>query len=143
MKVPDYGNGDWAVKHEMNQQLPCITDIGLRDSTVYMSLSAPAEWIRVTGQDHATLLEIRDTARIAYTMQPSDPYVRLTAYFPDTAVIYTNPFARYDASVSPTPLDDTPQPIDWFWTILFNLLILLLTAGTLFLLYLTLKPARR
>lgn len=143
MKVPDYGNGDWKVKHEKNRQLPYITDIGLRDSTVYMSLSAPAEWIRVTGQDHATLLEIRDTDRISYTMLPTDPYVRLTAYFSDMAVIYTNPFARYDASVSDTPLDDTPQQIDWLWTILFNLLILLLASGTLFLLYLTLKPSRR
>jgi hypothetical protein len=63
-------------------------------------------------------------------MRPEDPFARLTAFFPDGAVIYTNPFARYDASMAENPFNDAPQKIDWLLTILYNLLLLALAVGS-------------
>jgi hypothetical protein len=58
---------------------------------------------------------------------------RMTAFFPDGAVIYTNPFARYDASAQDSPFRREPQPVNWPLTVLYNLAVLALTAGVLFL----------
>ena len=131
MRVPDYGDGDWDVKYERNRHLPFIRDIGLCRDTVYMTLSAPADSIRVNGQDHRTLALVEDTDRIAYVFTPEDPFARLTAFFPEGEVIYTNPFARYDASVSDSPFDPAPQRIDWLLTVLYNLLVLALIGAAL------------
>ena len=129
MRVPDYGDGDWEIKYAKNRELPFIQDIGVRGDTVHMTLSAPADSIRVNGQDHATLALVEQTDSIAYVMQPTDPYARLTAFFPDGAVIYTNPFARYDASAADSPIDNAPQKVDYLLTILYNLLLLALAVG--------------
>ena len=129
MRVPDYGDGDWEVKYAKNRELPFIRDIGVRGDTVHMTLSAPADSIRVNGQDHATLALVEQTDNIAYVMKPTDPYARMTAFFPDGAVIYTNPFARYDASAADSPIDNAPQKVDYLLTILYNLLLLALAIG--------------
>jgi hypothetical protein len=129
MRVPDYGDGDWEIKYAKNRELPFIRDIGVRGDTVHMTLSATADSIRVNGQDHATLALVEQTDSIAYVMQPTDPYARLTAFFPDGAVIYTNPFARYDASATDSPIDNAPQKVDYLLTILYNLLLLALAIG--------------
>ena len=131
MRVPDYGNGDWEVKRRMNRELPSVAAIGLEGQTVYLKLSRQADSIRVNGQDHATLARAVAADSLCYTMRPEDPYVRLTAFFPDGAVLYTNPFARYDASVQETPQDNAPQPVDTGRTLLLNLLIAGLGLGTL------------
>ena len=135
MRVPDFGNGDWAVKYEKNHHLPSVRTIGLDGSTIYMTLSEPADSIRVTGQNHTTLALRENCDSIAYTMRPEDPYARLTAYFPEGEVIYSNPFARYDASVSGTPFNNAPQKVNVFLTILYNLLVITLMAGVLLLLH--------
>ena len=135
MRVPDYGHGDWAVKYARNRELPAIQDIGLRDTTVFMKVSALADSIRVTGQDHATLALAVRCDSIAYPFKPEDRYARLTAYFPDGEVIYTNAFARYDASAADSPFDPAPQKVNLVLTILFNLLLLLAFAGVVFLGY--------
>ena len=131
MRVPDYGQGDWEVKYEKNRQLPSVKDIGLDGSTVYMRLSCEADSIRVTGQDHAVLALEEGTDRIRYTFRPEDSYARLTAFFPGGEVIYTNPFARYDASAQDSPFNNAPQQVDWVLTVLFNLLLLALIAAAL------------
>lgn len=133
MRVPDYGEGDWQTKYEMNGNLPSIEDIGLDGSTIYMSLSEPADSIKVTGQDHRTLLLATDTEALSYTMTEGDHYARLTAYFPDGEVIYTNPFARYDSSVSDTPYTSS-HSINITLTIIYNLIILLLCVSVITLL---------
>ena len=135
MRVPDYGGGDWDVKYEKNRDLPYVKDIGLVGETVYMTVSEPADSIRVTGQDHRTLALVRQCDSVAYTMKPEDPYARLTAFFPEGEVIYTNPFARYDASAAETPFDERPQKVDILLTVLYNLLLLALGAGTAVLLF--------
>ena len=131
MRVPDYGDGDWEVKYAKNRELPFIEDIGLRKDTVYMKLSSPADSIRVNGQDHRTLALVEKCDSIAYVFAPEDHFARLTAFFPDGAVIYTNPFARYDSALAESPADDTPQRVSLVWTILYNFLLLLLFIETL------------
>lgn len=126
MRVPDYGDGDWDVKYAKNRELPRVDDIGLRGDTVYMALSAVADSIRVTGQDHRTLALATDCARIDYPMAATDPYARLTAFFPGGEVIYSNPFARYDSALAADPFDNSPQKIDFLGTVLWNLLLLIL-----------------
>ena len=134
MRIPDYGNGDWEEKTRRNLSLPYIKKIGLKDSTIYMILSATADSIKVFGQGHATLLLSRDTAFAEYTMQPDDHYARFTAYLPGGEVIYSNPFARYDASIADSPAKHTAHSINITLTILFNTALLALTALLVFLL---------
>ena len=131
MRVPDYGDGDWEVKYAKNRELPFIEDVGLRKDTVYMKLSSPADSIRVNGQDHRTLALVEKCDSIAYVFAPEDHFARLTAFFPDGAVIYTNPFARYDSALAESPADDMPQRVSIVWTILYNFLLLLLFIETL------------
>ena len=143
MRVPDYGHGDWEEKYARNHDLPFIRNIGLDGSTVYMALSRTADSIRVNGQDHRTLALAVQCDSIAYTMKPDDPYARLTAFFPDGAVIYTNPFARYDASVADSPFNNAPQKVNVLLTVLYNLLVLALCLGTLYLLMKLFKRKKR
>ncbi len=134
MRVPDYGDGDWAVKREKNRKLPAVEAIGLEGNEIYLTLSQKADSIRVNGSGHRTLLLAADTCRIRYALPEGEPYARMTAFFPDGAVIYTNPFARYDASAQDSPFDRTPQPVNLPLTLLFNLLLAFLCAGTAWLL---------
>ena len=130
MRVPDYGHGDWDVKYAKNRSLPFVKSIGLRGDTVHMTVSETADSIRVTGQDHRTLVLVEQCDSIAYRMRPEDAYARLTAYFPEGEVIYSNPFARYDAALADSPFDDTPQRVSIVWTLLYNLLLLVLFGET-------------
>ena len=133
MRVPDYGNGDWDVKRKENHDLPAISWIGVEGDTIRMTLTERADSIRINGQDHATLKLEKDTDSIRYVLGADEPYARLTAYFPDGEVIYTNPFARYDSSVSSSPVNNEHQPLDRVLTVLWNLLLLALMTGTVYL----------
>ena len=139
MRIPDYGNGDWEIKTRMNHCLPRINDIGLRDSTIYITLSATADSIKVFGQHHTTLMTRNDAATAEYTMQPDDHYARFTAYMPGGEVIYSNPFARYDASSATTPAQAPSHKIDIPLTIAFNTALTALLALLATLLYKTVK----
>jgi hypothetical protein len=131
MRVPDYGNGDWEVKRQKNRELPFVKAIGLEENTLYLTLSRRADSIRVNGAEHRTLAMALDTCAIRYTLPENEPYARLTAFFPDGAVIYTNPFARYDARVQANPFNNALQPVNTALTLLFNLLWGLLCACVL------------
>lgn len=133
MRVPDYGNGDWDLKRKENHDLPAISWIGVEGDTIRMTLTERADSIRINGQDHATLKLEKDTDSIRYVLGADEPYARLTAYFPDGEVIYTNPFARYDSSVSDSPINNEHQPLNRVLTVLWNLLLLALMAGTVYL----------
>ena len=142
MRVPDYGKGNWEIKYEKNRQLPEIAEIGLNDNKIHIRLSSVADSIKVTGQDHSTLLKIAKSDNAQYEMTPQDSYARITAYFPEGEVIYTNPFARYDASTSKSPYVDTPQQVSILLSILFNLAIALLCIGDGFIIYILIKPKK-
>lgn len=135
MRIPDYGKGDWDVKYSRNASLPYVRDIGLEGSTIFISLSHQADSIKVTGQDHRTLALAADTCMTCYTMSPDDPYARFTAYFPEGEVIYSNVFARYDSSVSPTPFRESTHKTDIVLTIIYNMLLLILLTCSAGLLY--------
>lgn len=137
MRIPDYGNGDWDIKTKRNHNLPRINAIGMRDSTIYITLSAKADSIKVFGQHHATLITLRDTATAEYAMQPGDHYARFTAYMPNGEVIYSNPFARYDASSATTPAKKMTPDINIPLTILFNIVLLMLFSMLSFIFYRT------
>ncbi len=129
MRIPDYGAGDWDEKALRHHNLIEVEDIGLDGSRIYARFSAVADSIRVNGQDHATLLLATNTDTLSYTMTPQDNFARITAYFPEGEVIYSNPFARYNPSVQDSPFNDEPQKINWFLTVLFNLGLLAVLYG--------------
>ena len=68
-------------------------------------------------------------------MRKDDPYARITAYFPQGEVIYSNPFARYDATLSDTPFRDNTHKANYLLTILFNLLLVVMLIATAGLFY--------
>ena len=132
MRVPDYGCGDWDIKYEKNRHLPYIEDIGVKQDTIYISLSETADSIKFTGQNHSTLALQTNSEAAQYVMKSSDPYARITAYFPEGEVIYSNAFARYDRKASDSPFRQTLPPVNIPLTILFNLLMVSLCAGTIY-----------
>ncbi|MBR4849925.1 MAG: hypothetical protein IKV09_03245 [Alistipes sp.] len=135
MRVPDYGRGDWSVKYAKNRTLPRIENIGLQEDKIYISLSQPADSIKVTGQGHATLRVGYNTDSLGYTLKADDPYARFTAYFHEGEVIWSNPFARYDAEKESMPTTTRPHEINITFSILFNLMIIALCAGLVVLLF--------
>lgn len=123
MRLPDYGNGDWSVKVQKNRDIPYIKNIGVKDGAVYIALSEAADSIKVTGQGSTTLSLATATDSMGYTMLPTDPYSRFTAYFSDGEVIYSNPFARYDASASLSPFATDTHSVDTVLTLLYNFML--------------------
>lgn len=130
MRVPDYGKGDWEIKYAENRNIPHINEIGLRDSTIFLTLSEAADSIKFTGQDHKTLRLVTDCAEAEYMMKSHDTYARITAYFPDGEVIYSNPFARFDSSSADSPYDIPDHKVNIPLTVLYNLALLLLLIVT-------------
>ena len=139
MRVPDYVRGDWETKYAMNRDLPYVTDIGLDGETIRMTVSENADSIKVTGQNHMTLALVKDTDMVEYEMKADDPYARVTAYFADGEVIYSNPFARYDATFCDGPYIEKTHTVNIFLTIMYNLLLAILAAGTVALLIKTVR----
>lgn len=134
MRVPDYGNGNWEIKHIKNRELPHIEDIGLDNDRIYIQLSEVADSIKVTGQHHTTLALGTSCDTLSYRMTAEDSYARITAYLPEGEVIYTNPFARYDSSISDTPFREAEHTINILWSAMYNLALLMFIAliGLLF-----------
>ena len=126
MRIPDFGDGDLAVKQARNACLPRVEAIGLQGDTVYLKLSAPAH-IEAWGQDHVLLASAEgDTFR--RPLAQNEPYMRLTARFDDGVVIYTNAFARFDGGKSATPYVESPHRVNVLLTVLFNAGLLILVA---------------
>ncbi len=140
MRLPDYGRGDWDVKREKNRTIPYIKSIGVDGDTVYITLSEVAKRIEITGQNREMLAEHNDCDSVAYTMRATDPYARITAHFSEGEVIYTNPFARYNASVQATPYNELSPEVNILLTALFNLLLVAICLASGYLLY---KVVRR
>lgn len=139
MSVPNYGDGDWNEKHARNTQLPTIQNIGLRDSTIYIALSAPADSIKFVGSNHRTLHTAYSATSAEYTMLPADPYARIMAFYSDGAVIYSNAFARYDSTTQESPYRGDMYDINTPLTILFNIGVALCLGMMLTLIYIILR----
>ena len=137
MRIPDYGNGDWELKTRKNHELPYITDIGLRGDSIFIGVSQVADSIKVFGQGHATLMTARNSDHATYVMKKEDPYARFTVYFPDGEVIFSNPFARYDANVADSPVRENQYSANIMLTILFNAMLVALIVLFVFTFYKT------
>jgi hypothetical protein len=137
MRVPDYGNGNWEIKAERNKKQPYITKIGVNKDTIFIGLSHIADSIKVYGQGHSTLLLAKDSDYAQYVMKEKDPYARFTVYFPTGEVIFSNPFARYDASKETSPFKDDQFSVNILLTVLFNATLLALLALLVFTFYKT------
>lgn len=133
MRIPDYGHGDWEVKYEANRHLPYVKSIGLDGDTIFMNLSQKADSIKVFGQNHATLLRTAATDSLRYVMGAEEPYARITAWMPGGEVIYSNPFARYDATVSDSPYTAPSHTVNLPLTIIFNLFLAILLGADIWL----------
>ena len=138
MRLPDYGNGDWQTKVERNKCIPYIKNIGVTEcGSVYIALSEQADNIKITGQNHSTLASALNADSLSYTMQPNDPYCRITAHFADGEVIYTNPFARYDGAENSLLTQQATHSVDILLTALFNIALAILFIGIGTILYKT------
>ena len=135
MRVPDYGDGDWEVKTASNHAMPSVKDIGVSGDTVYISLSQVADSIKVFGQDHEMLSLVADSDYAAYVMKSNDAYARFTVYFPAGEVLFTNPFARYDAALAPSPVRTGLHGVNWSLTVLYNAALISLLVLLLFIFY--------
>lgn len=139
MRLPDYGKGDWEIKRKQNMNVPRIEDISLNDSTLHIRFSEAATRIIAIGQGHTTLAECNNCDSFAYTMSEGDTYARVTAYFADGEVIYTNPFARYEAEKQQTPFSPLAPNVNIVLTIIYNLLLLALCVADIYLIYRIIK----
>lgn len=126
MRVPDFGNGDMSAKLAGNRSLPRIEYIGLQGDTVTLKLSEPAS-VEAWGQAHTLLAESYGDC-FSRPLAADEPYMRLVAYFDNGVVLYTNAFARYDASQADSPYAVAPHSVNVILTVLFNLLLLVLAA---------------
>ena len=61
-------------------------------------------------------------------MGDNDPYARFTVYFPSGEVIFSNPFARYDASKAESPTNNNQHSVNIPLTVLFNAILMALLA---------------
>lgn len=134
MRIPDYGGGDWEQKTDGNRTIPYISEIGVKDSTIFIRLSEKADQIRLTGQNHKTITTASGCDSLEYVMKDSDTYVRITAYFQDGEVLYTNPFARYDPTLKESPFIESQPNVNILLTILYNLalIIICISSGYIF-----------
>lgn len=134
MRIPDFGEGDWAVKYRENSDLPSVKWIGLcGQDTVRVEFDRPAGIIQVIGQNHTELGRAENSSSLEYVFRPDDTYARLTAYFDNGVVIYSNPFARYDANETETPWKESPHPVNLWLTLLYNLCVAAFIGGCFYL----------
>lgn len=136
MRVPDFGDGDWDVKREAGENLPAVRDVRVSGDTVTLVMSRDALVIEATGQGRRLVGQALDEDEITIVIPSDEPYLRFTAYFADGVILYTNAFARYDASECPSPYKVAPHSVNWLLTILFNALIVFVLCGLLYVLVL-------
>lgn len=123
VRVPDYGKGDWAIKREKNNEIPTIKNIGTQGDTIYLRLSHTPEQIRVIGEGHTLLKRVMASDTIAYCMRACDPYARFVVSYPDSLIIMTNAFARYDKATMARPGQITLHTKNSLATVAYNIVI--------------------
>ena len=124
MRIPDFGDGDISAKRKGNASLPSVTGVDVRGDSIFVAFSEPAH-IEAWGQDHK-VLNVTDGTAACYVLGENEPYVRFAAGFGNGVRIYTNAFARYDASVADSPYVVSPHKVNVLLTILFNLGLLVI-----------------
>lgn len=133
MCITDISAGDWSVKYAHDRELPAVRDIGLRGDTTYIALTSRADSIVVYGNESRVLAAAKGVDSLSYRFAAENSYARYAAYMPDGVVIMSNPFARYDAAVADMPGCSAKHSINIVYTILYNLAVVLLVAGVVWL----------
>ena len=139
MRIPNYGMGDWDVKRAANKNLPEISNIGMRGDTIFIELTEAADSIKFVGAGHRTLHIVCDTTTAEYTMLATDPYARITVFYADRAVIFSNVFARYDSASSTSPYRADTYCTNTPLSILFNGVLALALCLILTLIYIVIR----
>ncbi len=129
MRMPDFGDGDKEIKIIENQTLPAIKNIGLSGDSLYISLSEPAEYIIIVGENGFRRDSLIKTDFANYKFRNDDSYIRLEAGFSSGVVIFTNAFARYQEGKSLFTFQE--HSVNIFKTILYNALLTLLIIGVI------------
>lgn len=141
MRLPEAWNIE--AKLAADSTMAKIEDIGVRDGHIYMRLTRQADSVKLFGQGHKLLDRYTDCCVLWYLLPQDEPYVRITAYFPDASVIYTNPFARYDKNKAPSPFRVKEHKVNIWLTVLWNALLLCITALLLYVLRFLAVKGRR
>lgn len=136
VRVPDYGNGDWEIKRAKNQSIPTIKNIGLQGDVIYLKLSETPEQIRIIGENHTLLARVINSDTISYRMRACDPYARLVASYPDSLIIMTNAFARYDKATMSSPADREFHTKNTLATVLYNIVVIVVI-GVILVIYIS------
>ena len=131
VRVPNYGNGDWTIKLEKNRSIPTIKNIGVKEDVIYVKLSETPEQIRVIGENHTLLARVINSDTISYRMRACDPYARIVVSYPDSLIIMTNAFARYDKATMASPADREFHKINTLATVLYNIVVVVVIAAIL------------
>ena len=96
-----------------------------------MKLSETPEQIRVIGENHTLLARVINSDTISYRMRACDPYARIVASYPDSLIIMTNAFARYDKATMASPADREFHKINTLATVLYNIVVVVVIAAIL------------
>ena len=88
-----------------------------------MKLSHSAEQIRVIGENHTLLARTAESDTISYRMRTCDPYARIVASYPDSLIIMTNAFARYDKATMAAPSDRELCKVNTLATVMYNIAV--------------------
>ena len=131
MRVPDYGRGDW--EGEVRPQRGAAVDRTDRSRWRDDPHRPVAPGRQHQGDGTASHHPVADPERHRSKLydEARRPVRTHHGLLPRRRVIYTNPFARYDASAAETPYAEPTHKVNVPLTILFNLTLLALCAGTI------------
>lgn len=99
----------------IDNNLPYITQVGLRNDTLSISATKPISTAKFIGQNGAMLAQTQtQTQTVYYVIQQDDNYVRAELKFQDGTTLYLNPITRHE---SDTIVKQRLDHINWFKTI--------------------------
>lgn len=101
--------------------LPKIEKIGIDGDTIFISLTDTADSIKFISQNGEVREKFCSVNGGRYIIQESDPYIRITSYYPNGVVLYSNAFARY--SDGDSPYRELEHPVNWPLTVIYNIVI--------------------
>ena len=82
--------------NRLEEKLPYVTQVELKDDTLLISASKPFSRIRFIGQDGKVLDSQKNETIASYVIRPEDNYVRAELRFKDGTTLYLNPITRHE-----------------------------------------------
>lgn len=107
-----------------------LQSLTVADGTMTVNLSGVPSTITFIGTDGAVRQVAHDTLTAAYTLAPTDAYVRTVVTTPQT-ILYLNPVLRWNGSSLPAPVATTNGLLTWLQRVVaFAALAALAVAST-------------